>query len=335
LSGDAANIASFSAAIDYPEFFKKDSVLNSTSNFAFYQTVHIPLIRVIENYVGNFGSAFLVLTGPVIFLHLLGYYLLGLHLFSNDDFLAFLLSISMGLIQFSFEVDSWALYFDPIPRVSFQALIPFVLVMLIAWGRKLPFWPIIMFCTGLLVYVHPVSSPLWSLAIFLSILYFFKLDDSKRSKILFLLISILVYLITILPFVINYFKNTIFGRSVNLYDLETIRILFPNSFDIFSLITRILKIFIESPLIIVILTIIFAGIFFIIKNVSCRKINYRFYLIICWWTGIIIALIVAVLDQFIDSQIDRMPLQIDLVRNIRYIICTEPQKLDTKLTIFS
>ena len=136
LSGDAANIASFSAAIDYPEFFENDTVLNSISNFAFYQTVHIPLIRVIENYVGNFGSAFLVLTGPVIFLHLIGYYLLGLHLFKDDDFLAFLLSISMGLIQFSFEVDSWALYFDPIPRVLFQALIPFVLVMLLAWGRK-------------------------------------------------------------------------------------------------------------------------------------------------------------------------------------------------------
>ena len=63
-SSDAANIASFSAALDHPQLFANDALLSNPANFSFYSTLHIPLIRILAKWFGNYSTPFAFLIFP-------------------------------------------------------------------------------------------------------------------------------------------------------------------------------------------------------------------------------------------------------------------------------
>jgi len=92
LSSDAANLAGFAAAHQYPQLFPGDLVLSNPANFRLYSTIHIPLLRFLVSILGNFGLAFSVLIGPHVFLQLFGFYWLGRILF-RSRFWALILSL--------------------------------------------------------------------------------------------------------------------------------------------------------------------------------------------------------------------------------------------------
>ena len=322
-TSDAANIASFSAALDHPELFTNDPLLSNPSNFAYYQTLHIPLIRSLAKLFGNYSTPFAALIFPLTFLHLLGFYWLGWEVTQNK-FMAFFFSIAV-LIPVRLNLSEiWGLWLDMIPRFLFQSLLPFILAAVIKWGKEPKSWPWLLGATGLLVYAHPVSLPAWGLAVLFS-LWFLAPAMPNKEKISRLFFAGLVFLIVITPFTINYLSTTTFGARGSIQYSEMIEIMrkrFITGFmDLDLAFKEFLKVVVFSDWLMVILwTFVFVGglILFLDKKIHKDSI---FLTLTGWWISIfLVSVAIPYVDQAIAYRLQRMPLEVDLVRNMRFSI---------------
>ena len=168
LSGDAGNIASYAAGLDHPELFAGDGMLGDPARLAFYRPLHVPLVRALARVAGDYGTAFISLLAPHVLLMALGFYVLGRVLFASRYWAALLAVANLMPVPLNLG-EFWGVYLDPLPRVTYQALLPFVLSLAIVWRERPARWPWLMLLAGALVYVHPVSAPAWSLALWLGL----------------------------------------------------------------------------------------------------------------------------------------------------------------------
>jgi hypothetical protein len=166
LAGDAANIATFVAARAHPELFPRDPVLADPQNYRFYATIHLPLIRALGAIVGSYGTAFLLLLPLHAWFQLTGFYALGMALFASRPWAVVLAAANAVTLHLPLG-EIWGLWPDALPRVTFQALLPFLLAAACRWRSQPRAWPWLMLAMGALTYVHPVSFPAWALAIWL------------------------------------------------------------------------------------------------------------------------------------------------------------------------
>ena len=151
------------AALDHPENFQRDTMMNDSANFDFYATLQTPLARLLEPLVGDYGVAFMLPQLPLVFIGLLGFYVLGRVLY-RDRLVALLLAasclitIKIKLLSTYWGISSWTT-----ARDWFQAFLPFVLAGAIYYRKRPYMWPLVMVGMGLLIYCHPVSTPAWAL----------------------------------------------------------------------------------------------------------------------------------------------------------------------------
>lgn len=322
LSSDAANIASFTAALDHPQLFVHDPLLKNPANFAFYNTVHVPLIRLLGRVSGNYGSAFVLLIFPFTFLHLLGYYLLGKTLWT-DRILSLFFTLTV-MVPIDLNLERWGLTRDVLPRFLFQAILPFLLFSVIKWGKAPKSWPWLMGGASLLVYAHPVSLPSWGLAVFLG-LWFLAPETPRKQKAFYLIISALLFAVVIAPFAINYLSTTAFGAEggANYGHILNImrRRLEPGFMD--------LKVGFKTILTGAVLShwlnkLFFAlaflggiGVFFSRRSSK----NPTPLVLSAWWVGIFtVGALIPIADHSLAAALKRMPLEVDLIRSLRYII---------------
>ncbi|MDO8559756.1 MAG: hypothetical protein Q7S23_01825, partial [bacterium] len=169
LSGDSANIAGFAAALDHPGNFTGDAILSDPANFRFYQTIHLPLIRALTKITGDYGTSFIWLLGWHVLVQAVGFYILGRILFHRRYWAA--LYAIMTLVPVQLNLEFWGAWSDPLPRFSFQALLPYLLAAALRWRSSPIAWPWLMAAAGVLVYVHPVSAPGWGLALWLGFVW--------------------------------------------------------------------------------------------------------------------------------------------------------------------
>jgi hypothetical protein len=322
-SSDSANISSFAAALDHPQFFANDPFLKNQTNFAFYNTIHIPLIRWLGQIFGNYSSPFAFLVFPLTFLHLLGYYLLGKAII-NNRFWALIFSLTV-LIPVQLNLgEIWGLLRDAIPRFLFQSLLPFLLTALILWGKNPKSWPWLMAATGFLVYAHPVSLPAWGFAVILS-LWVLAPEMPIKQKALRLLFAVFLFLVVITPFTINYLSTTTFGSrgSINYEDILIImrRRFIPGFLDLNLGIKDFIKIVIISDWFIasIWVFVFFGGIGIFIAK---RKTENKTHLVLAtWWAAVFfVGILIPVVDHGLANYLKRMPLEVDLIRNLRYSI---------------
>ncbi|MBF0613920.1 MAG: hypothetical protein G8237_02000 [Magnetococcales bacterium] len=158
LTGDAANLAAFAAAIDHPKKFASDTLLSDLGNFQFYQTIHIPILRWLADATGSYGNAFTSMLGVHYLLYLAGWYLFGRVLF-QDRLLAALLACLLAVRLNTSFGEFWGLYRDALPRVTFSALLGYVFAAAIYWKHTPSAHKWIMAACGALTYTHPVSAP--------------------------------------------------------------------------------------------------------------------------------------------------------------------------------
>ena len=216
LTGDAANIAGFAAALDHPDFFEGDGLLADPRNFRFYATIHLPLIRLLAKLTGSYGNAFASTLGVHLFLQLTGFFILGRVLF-RSRFWAFVLAlvtlpyVSVGLVT------HWGLSADAIPRMSFSSLFGFLLAAALYWRSSPLAWPGIMLAAGLLMYVHPVSAPTAAFAVWLGFWAMKPASWSRSAQGGYMLFLGLVFLLAALPFLAVYLSSHEHGR-VDHYD---------------------------------------------------------------------------------------------------------------------
>ena len=322
-SSDSANISSFVAALDQPQLFINDPLLKNPANFAFYNTIHIPLIRWLGQILGNYSSPFALLIFPFTFLHLLGYYWLGKAI-TKSRFWALIFSLAVLIPVRLILGESWGLMPDILPRFLFQSLLPFLLTAVIQWGKNPKSWPWLMAATGLLVYAHPVSLPAWGLAVFFS-LWVLAPEMPITQKGLRLLLAAFLFLVVITPFTINYLSTTTFGSqgSINYEVILGVmsKRFIPGFLDLNVGFKEFIKTAIISDwLITLIWVFVFLGGIGIF--LTKRKTEEKNHLVLAvWWAAVIfVGVLIPVVDHGLANYLKRMPLEVDLIRNLRYAI---------------
>ncbi len=317
LGGDAANIASWTAAWDHPESFANDPVLSNTANFSFYQTIHMPLSSALAKLNGgNYSLAFTALLIPNAFLYLLSFYVLGRVLFKNRYWALLLAVVNLGYLELNLG-EYWGLYYDAQPRFTFQALLPFALALAIRWREQPARWPWLMVFAGLLMYVHPVSAPVWALAMWLGLCTFRLPSYSARKRIGYMLLMGLVFLATCIPFLLAYFQNRPQPTSYN-YD-EVYPILktwyVPEVWDV----TLAVKDFVKLTLREAILPL--SAVSLVVIWWLNRADRSTLKLVIMWGVGLGLAsIVIPYVEQNIERALKILPVQLDLIRGIRYTI---------------
>jgi hypothetical protein len=197
LDGDAANIATFAAARDHPHLFDGDEVLGIPGLSRWYPTIHVPFVRAFARITGDYGTALQAPLGLHVFLQGVGFYLFGRVLFESR-YWAFLLAIVTFMRVDVNLGELWGVYSYPLPRVTFQSLLPFLAAAAYYWRATPRMWPAIMVAAGLLIYIHPVSTPAWGLALWLGFLPFLPARWSPtRSSLVMLGLGGVFFLVTL------------------------------------------------------------------------------------------------------------------------------------------
>jgi hypothetical protein len=317
LTGDAGNIASYAAAQDHPDWFTIDPALGDSNNTGVYATLHIPLIRALQRLTGDYGMAYAWLLLPQTFLQLLGFYILGRVLFKNR-FWAFLLAFLTAMMVIDIGLgEIWGVWRDALPRTTFQALLPYLLALVVVWKERPNRWPWLMVFAGLLVYAHPISAPAWGFAIWLSLWLVQPRAWSWRRRILVMLGLGALFLAAITPFALNYLSYQVRGQAADYNTIMGILLAYnpANLFNIPAAFGDFLLNMTRS------LLIPLGLIGFIATWLLKKQDRTDVKLVLLWTAGIFItSLVIPFIEQVVEQALHVLPLETELLRGIRYFV---------------
>jgi len=322
LNPDLGVYASLAAAQDNPDLFARDPFLSNEKNINSYNMVFVPLVKTLNKVFGNYGTACAFLLPFVIFLHLTGYYLLGVTVFKNPW--AGMLVALLISAPISTAYDFWGLLLDVLPRFMYQSLIPFVLVLSIRYGKNPKYWTVILSGVGVLNYIHPLSTPAWAAAIVAG-LWVSAPEIPFWKRVRYMSLASIVLLLILSPFVINYFTSTI-AETYNSANYEqTVSILQKHVSSMGA----------ENPLAFI-TTFFFSRtgdrpdvIWYIVWLLGIGGIvlglvqdtNIYIRQIAAWMLGIFfVGGLVTVVERIIFSHLRQIPPEIELLRTIRYLV---------------
>ncbi len=319
LDGDAGNISSFSAAFETPQAFQGDAVLADPQNFRIYSTIHLPLLRALIGIFGDYGSAVISLLWLHVFLQGMGFYLLGRLLFQSRYWaallaIATLMPVALNLGEF------WGVHIDPLPRFSFQALLPYLLAAAFYWRAQPKAWPWLMAGAGALIYIHPVSAPAWGAALWMGLWASRPMGWTFLKRLGYMALCGFVFFLVIAPFFIHYLQNHAHGAPKtsdyqHIYEILVLR--FSEAFldvgvalkDFFSLWTSEWYYWAWAAV----------G---ILGVLWLRREDRKSPLVLVLWVMGLMVVSVAIpwVDQCLSRAYGWIPLQLDLIRNIRYLV---------------
>jgi len=317
LTGDGGNIASFAAALDHPGWFKNDPALGDSNNIGIYATIHIPLIRALVGLTGDYGLAYAWLVFPQTFLQLLGFYLLGRVLFRNR-FWAFLLAFLTAMTVINIGLgEIWGVWQDALPRVTFQSLLPFLLVLVLVWKDRPRRWPWLMVFAGLLVYVHPISAPAWGFAVWLSLWLLHPKSWSWQRRIVIMLGLGVLFLLPLIPFAINYLSYNGRGQAADYTTvMKVLQTYSPaNLLNAPAALGTFLWNMTRSLLLPVALIGFTAT--WLLKNNDRTPVK----VVLLWMAGLFItSILIPFTERIIEQRLHILPFETELVRCIRYFV---------------
>jgi O-antigen/teichoic acid export membrane protein len=317
LTGDGGNIASYAAALDYPDWFQADPVLGDSKKIGIYATIHIPIIRALNHLTGDYGLAYAWLVLPQTFLQLLGFYILGRVLF-NNRFWAFLLAFLTAMTVINIGLgEIWGIWQDALPRVTFQSLLPFLLALTLVWKDRPRRWPWLMLFAGLLVYVHPISAPAWGLAIWLSLWLLQPKGWTWKRRILVMLGLGFLFLLALAPFAINYLSYRGHDQAADYTTVMTILQTYSpiNLLNIPAALAGFLWNMTRNLLIPV------AVVGFVATWLFTKSDRTPVKVVLLWMAGLLItSILIPFAEQIVEKQFHILPLETELVRCIRYFV---------------
>jgi hypothetical protein len=314
LVGDSAMLASIAASIDHPLNFTKDYIFSNPIYGKSYIAFHIPIIRFLAGIIKDYGLSTILILFPTVLLHLTGYYFLGKY-FLKDRVkgVIFTLLVSVNFVYITW--DYWGISTDPQPRFLYQAILPFLLLAAYHYKDNPPRWPFVLLFAGILFYIHSISG--LGIGFMLLFGYLFRRNNkiTIALKVKYIIISTIVFLGSITPFIIMYLNNFIQSSPV---DYSSAASFVYNYFSMWLDIPKIINVYIGQlwmkgilpyALICLPLLLIFK---FILKDIN---------LIIYWFLVLILfSIIIPWVEHTIEIQLKIMPYQMDLVRNLRYTV---------------
>lgn len=157
LDSDLQTYAQGMAGAALPHNFAADPVLHATTPANSIPNLERCLGQWLTN--GQNWAAGLLKAGAIaIFVFYAGWYLLGRWLYSSPA-LAALLAVLSGITVWTGWGTFWGvLHSDPVPRVFFAAILPFLLLLALLALQKLQLRPLAMLACGLAMWVHGVSA---------------------------------------------------------------------------------------------------------------------------------------------------------------------------------
>ncbi len=319
LNGDGGNIASFVAGRTNPEAFPRDFMLNESSNFQFYYTIHFPVLSALESVTHDYGMAFMLLYPFHIVVHIIGFYWLGRVLFQNRFYAALLALLTALPLPVSFG-EGWGLSVpDALPRLTFQALLPYVLALAILWSHQPRRWFWIMVMVGLLIWVHPVSAPVWGFAIWLGFWRVVPPDWLPIKRLGWMFALGLVFLVMVAPYAVHYSNYFQHGRTTANYErlLEIFSFRWGDG-SVFVNLWLGFEAFIAISYRTLLLGVAGILVAFLLSRGEERK---NAGMVVLWLTALLlVSVVLPIIDHTIAFSQKQIPLQYDLVRGIRYTL---------------
>lgn len=318
--------ASIAAAQDDPGLFANDPFLSNEKNINDYNMIFFPIIRELKTVWGSYGTACLFLLPFFILIHLIGYYVLGNSIFRNP-WVGFYTSLIIS-VPVSTYYDDWGIFLDALPRFLYQALIPFLLALSIVRGRDPNWWPVILAGVGILNYVHPVSTPVWVVAIMIG-LWVSANGVGLWKKTWMMALAVLILVVILSPFLVNYFNSTVDGASTSEdYDL-VISVLKDRFFMMrdAGLIDVILNFFSSRMGLVfdfvwyLVIALAAGGVMYGAKKHESYALIPSIRQITGWMIGVFVAgAVIPVAEQAVFAKLREVPPEFELLRTFRFML---------------
>ena len=316
LTTDPAMYASISAAYGHPEAFAEDFVYSNPAMFSTHITPLVQLTHFLVGADGNYGLAYLQLTGLSVFLHYAAFYLLGIVLFSQR-WKALVFTTLMGLSYWVPWGTYWgAGYLDYTPRSLFNALYALYLCIGLALLRRPRWWPLFMVATGLLVYIHSISALAAVAGLWLSFAASRPEGVSWPRHLLWMFFCGCCFLATLLPYAAVYLHSS--GISLGKDDIAFMRHILRTRFDIeYAEYWYGMKKFLKQYTLLPVLPLAGWGTWMIWKYGTPREklLGKHIWL---WIAGTCVVIALFILDQQIARIWERHHFEFDLIRVHRF-----------------
>ena len=326
LTPDLGVYATFAVAQDAPDLFLNDPFLSNEKNINSYNMVLVPLIKALEDVFGNYGTACAFLLPFFLFIHLAGWYVLGVAIFKNP-WAGLLVSLLTSTPMLTYY-DYWGLILDALPRFLYQGMIPFLLALSIWRGHALKWWPVILGGIGLLNYVHPLSTPAWTVAVMLGLwLSASELDFWQKARMMG--VSVIVLLVVLAPFVFNYLTSTIVETSNTVGYEQTLAILQERFLTMGGTgpLSALVNFFsgrrgMDVDLLwYLIWTVGITGLVFSLVWRKDSEEHAHLRQIAAWMAGILfVGGLVPILEQIIFAYLERIPPEFEILKTLRYLV---------------
>jgi hypothetical protein len=316
LDQDAEIVNSYAASLDNPGMFTGDPLFADPSNFGYYVSFQVPLVRLLKTMVGDYGTAYIALLIPFMLLQMTGFYVFGRVLFRGRLF-PFLLAILSTFLINTRSWDYWGVFNDPQPRMMFQSLLPWVLALVIVSINKVGLRWLVFACLGIMIYIHPVSIPAIAFAIWFGYLCVKPKDSQWGPHFLKMLGFGLVFLLFTIPFFWKYLGNREITETINL-DYQTaisfLKGIFPGTFELRLTQAQMIAGVLQSGLVLA----AYVGAVMVYRFSRERE---RFWMVMAWIAGILIVSIVFNgLEQQIEYRLQILPVLMQLNRGLRYTV---------------
>ena len=319
LSGDAARIASFLAAADHPGAFARDPLLGDPGNYSFYFAAIMPVVRGLAGLTGDYGSAFTYLLPVLVFAQIVGFYLLGLELM-KDRFGAALLAVATSALDPIWMAggEGWGLFLDAIPRFTFQAAMPYLLLLALRWRTRPERWPWLMASIGLATYLHTPSGPVFGFAVWCGLLASLPGTWTPSQKARHMVLLAFVFVVCIAPFGVHYFGNI--GGDLTPADAEARMAEFRNRTRYYADLGIYHAHFLNAvSRRVPILPLAVVGVVALLRLRADARGVLRF--LSAWMLGVVaVSVGVTLADQGVARSLDRLPVLTLFVRSLRYSI---------------
>ncbi len=308
---DLASINSFAAALDHPEAFERDALLDQRRDFDWYIPLFVGLIRAVGHLGLPYAMAYAVLGFLGTWLSLAGYERLFSKL-SRSELFGFVAALALVLLEAAYPPNEHWSFSTVLPRSLFSALLPWVVLLALRWlgphpAPKAQRWWIAAAAAAALFYVHPVSSPALSAALLTG---FLVVEGVRfRARLLGVLAAVAATVLVMLPYAARYgaARQTAAGGGQGLEVLHTII----GPFEPHRFYAAALSLVAGTPR----YWVLPAGLALLI---AARKPGTRFFFGMLAGWGVVTFFLPA-LDWALAEKLGRQPFQFNLVRNLRFL----------------
>jgi hypothetical protein len=316
LHSDAAYVSAYAASLDNPEAFSKDPLFNIPGNFGYYTSLQVFVIRLLTKITKEYGFSYILLTIPYVFLQLSGFYLLCRVLFKSR-FFSFLLALISTTVFYAQAGDYWGIWYDPQPRMMFQSLFPFLLILVLFSLPKQRLRWLVIAVLGLLIYIHPVSIPAIAFSVWLGFLLFKPAEIGWKHHLFNQFLYALIFVLLAFPFLYQYSngRDFIATKSVN---YETARDFMERIFSPTFQIHTTFSAFTITAASTFLLPLAYIGSTLVFRQPAEKK---HLGLILSWLAGIFFVCVgLSSFELFLESRLNHLPVFLDLIRGLRYTI---------------